>query len=148
VADEVDVSWPVEEIPNDDHLYLRVYKKHCSNGRIMPIAFKRHGETGDGLSVDWSRYASPEDTRRRSLRHPPEDYAVVSFKVEDIRRLGYTVVHKPLSPGNLGATTEGNRAHTEIIPPATVLDTEFRAKLLALCKLEVPDDLDAFGSGD
>lgn len=141
MASEVNAPWPVEDIPNGDTLYMRVHKNNILNGELDAAAFQRHG---GGLSTDWAKYASPEDTRSRSQSSPPGRNAVVAFVVGDIRDIGFDVAHEPIMP-----TLDdpfGNQAHTEV--SAQVSSVEFRAKLSNLWKPEIPkerDDLMSFG---
>ena len=64
MADEVS-SWASEEIPNDDYLWMRVHKNDLPNGDIAPGAFKNRPTTKDGMSTDWEKYATPQETRNR-----------------------------------------------------------------------------------
>lgn len=56
------------------------------------------------MSVDWSKYASPAETRAGGGK-PPTEYAVVALIAGQVRQIeGQTVGHDPLP---------GNRAHSQ-----------------------------------
>ena len=134
MADAVDTPWPTENIPDQDLLYMRVHRNNTRDGAPTAGAFKRHGE---GLSTDWAKYcAGPEDTRGRAKSSQPQDHAIVSFVVGNVRAdPRFTVMHTPIQ-----RTIEdpiGNRAHADIRATADVSKTEFRAKLSDLCKVEI-----------
>ncbi len=102
LAAQVDTSWEIEHIPDEDLLYMRVHKTYCRDSKLAPIAFRDHE---GGMSTDWSRYARPEQTRDRAK--DPSKNAVVSMGVERVRAIqGLQVVHSPL---------HDNRAHTNVI---------------------------------
>lgn len=96
-------GWPVEDIPDADHLYMRVHRTWFKpSGDISLRAFANHGA---GMSTDWSKYSTPEQTRDRG-RTPPSN-AVVRMNVGDIRAMpGQSVAHSP---------QDGNRAHADVL---------------------------------
>jgi len=104
------VEWPIERIPDEDFLFLRVHRTYIGPDALLPGAFSPHGR---GLSTNWSRYATAEWTRADVGVHPtkgtprdPNDYGVVSLEVGPVRRIPTVVVqHNPLPQ---------NRAHTDI----------------------------------
>ena len=58
------MDWPPEKISDQDHLFMRIHKDFReSDGTPMPVAFRNHGE---GMSTDWQKYATPQETRRRA----------------------------------------------------------------------------------
>lgn len=102
------VSWPVEAIPDDDELYMRVHRQWLRQGRVVPGFFRNlpNDATG-GMSSDWSRYSTPEETRRRA--RTPSDNAVVGLSVREVRATPeQRVEHTPLPE---------NRAHAEVFGP-------------------------------
>lgn len=94
-------SWTVEEIPDSDRLFMRAHRMFFKDGKLAPGVFR---DQGDGISVDWERYSSPDETQRRARK--PEDNAVVEMKAGDIRPIPLTVEHHPV---------EDNRAHSEVL---------------------------------
>ncbi len=71
------------------------------DGEVWPGVFKNHG---DGMSTDWSRYSTPEQTRDR--RRKPQENLVVQMEVGNVRSIpGQSVEHTPLPE---------NRAHTDV----------------------------------
>lgn len=100
--------WPVEDIPAEALLYMRVHKMWCRDGDVLPGAFSNHGDdTGrPGMSTDWEKYSTPEDTRNRTKRDPL-NYGVVKMIAGRVRGIpDQTVEHTPVHPDN--------RAHTDV----------------------------------
>lgn len=72
------------------------------DGTLATGAFQNRG---GAMSTDWSKYATPEETRQR--RRTPADNAVVSMNVGKVRAVpGQSVTHTPLPE---------NRAHTDVL---------------------------------
>lgn len=105
MANEI-VPWEVEEIPDQDILFMRIPRIYFPDGILNPAAFHNTPTRKDGMSTDWNKYSTARDTRRRSQRKPPEEHAVVQLVVGEVRKIpDQTVVHAPLL---------SNRAHTEV----------------------------------
>jgi len=116
-------AWPEEEIPDPDHLFMRVEKSFVRNGEIIPGAFRNRPTERDGMSTDWERYSTPEQTRNRAK--VPSNNGVIELLVEDVRKVpGQTVKHTPSHELN-------NRAHTDVFGAK---DTEARVKLRRIAK--------------
>lgn len=85
------LSFPVEAIPDADELYMRAHRNLLRDGQIVPGVFRAQGA---GMSVDWSKYSSPEDTRARARK--PVDNAVLALITGDIRtQVRLDVYHSP-----------------------------------------------------
>jgi hypothetical protein len=117
-TDEVG-SWSSEEIPAEDYLWMRVHKVNLENGEILPGGFKNRPTPKDGMSTDWDKYATAQDTRNGG--RVPQDNAVIRLNVGKVREIpDQTVVHTP------DLLTQ-NRAHTDVFgekhPQARVLLT-------------------------
>lgn len=135
VADEIALTWEAENVPNEDFLYMRVHKGffHPRHIPFAPAIFKNNGE---GMSTDWSKYSTPNDTRNRvkQFGKMPENYAVIEMLVADVKSIeNQTVEHTPDIP-NL------NRAHTDVFGEK---DEEVRLKFSRIAqniviKLEDP----------
>jgi hypothetical protein len=82
------MEWPVEPIPVHDHLYFRVHQMYIRSDGIAPAAFTNRPAGGESMSVDWARYATPEETRGRARK--PIENAVVQFVAERVRRGAWT----------------------------------------------------------
>src|SRR5437867_801913 len=119
-----EVIWPVEPIPDTDNVFMRAHQTHFRNGELLPGVFRQHG---DGMSVDWEKYARPEDTRNRAAR--PLENAVIVTNVGDIHDIpDLQVRHKP-------DHERLNRAHSNVIglpPQYTAELVEVRIKLLRI----------------
>lgn len=89
------------------------------NGDVPPSAFQNRG---DGMSTDWSRYSTPEQTRDR--RRQPSENLVVRMNVGRVRQVpGQQVEHSPLPK---------NRAHTNVTGDK---DPESRVKLRRIAEI-------------
>lgn len=104
LANEI-VPWEIEEIPDQDILFYRIPRVWFPDGILNTAAF-RNTQPSNGMSTDWNKYSTARETRRRSQRHPPEEYAVVQLVAGEVRRMpDQTVVHSPKAD---------NRAHTDV----------------------------------
>jgi hypothetical protein len=103
-------GWPIEVVPDDDTLFLRVHRDLVRKDRtIRTKAFEKHG---GGMSTNWCRYATAFETRSHPLKGCPERYGVLAVSAAPARRVpGHDVVHSPLV-GH--ATLPDNRAHTDV----------------------------------
>jgi len=85
---------------------MRAHKTNIRDGLPTPGAFSPH----DGsTSVDWQKYSTATATRKRTT-NPPENYAVVTVNVGDVRAIEnwLDVKHEPL---------DDNQAHSGINVP-------------------------------
>lgn len=124
------ISFLVELIPDEDSVFMRAYKDRVKDGIAGPSAFKPHGS---GLSVDWDRYSTPEDTRSRAKKNPSHN-AVVRMVVGEIRNINESldVRHAPLPE---------NQAHAEVnLPDDNADQSEVRVKLSRLATIVIPVD--------
>jgi hypothetical protein len=133
VADGVGITWSKEEIPPDARLYMRVHKNMVLQGKVLPGAFRNQGA---GMSTDWEKYSTPEETRQRA-RKPPEEYAVISLIVDEVLQLpGQTVEHTPVQP-NPAVGEPGNRAHTDVYGEKKK-DPEVRKAFMRIYTMQLP----------
>jgi hypothetical protein len=126
MADEI--VWPLELIPDADHVFMRAHKGFIRNGELQPGVFRQHGN--DGMSVDWNKYSTAIDTKNRGRN--PENNAVVQLNAGAIRfQVGLDVTHAPLG---------ANRAHAVVPLPApdTPELVEARLKLLRISAIVLP----------
>jgi hypothetical protein len=118
------IIWPSEEIPDDNSLWMRVHRQRVRDGEIRPNAFVNRG---DGMSTNWEKYATPQQTQDDA--NSPNDNAIVQLIVGEVRKLpGQTVKHTP----DIG---RNNRAHTDVFGEKS---EEVRVKLSRICKIVVP----------
>ena len=122
------LDFPTEDIPDADQVFMRAHRNFLRNGAITPNVFRAQGE---GMSVDWSKYASPDDTRSRARK--PLDNAILALVAGEVRsKTGLGVNHTPLPE---------NRAHSDVILPQDDEDlTEARIKLGRIATLAIPLD--------
>lgn len=127
---EISMAWESEHIPDEDLLYRRVHKNYYLTAEIPfdeipPGAIKNDG---NAMSTDWSKYAEPDDTRRRLGK--PEDYAVIAMPVGKVRAIpNQNVTHTPDMVHN-------NRAHTDVAGEKS--RNKNRDRFLAICWVERP----------
>jgi len=96
-----------EFIPNPDLLFCRVHRAQFNfkENRVSRAVFGKVDQ-----SVDWSKYASREQTAERH-RKPQDIKAVACITTGACRGLGQEVIHVPVGEGEPGGP---NRAHSEI----------------------------------
>jgi hypothetical protein len=104
---------------------MRIHKNHVDGDRIILLAFKKHGV---GMSTEWEKYSTAEETRERAREFgkDPGAYGVVAFVTGEVRAIpGHSVVHSPTR----------NRAHTDVIGPQS---EESRVLLSRICVWQIP----------
>ena len=100
---------------------MRVHRDYAPDGQLAPGVFR---DIGRGMSTDWQKYSTAEETRARAK--VPLKNGVISLVSGGVRTCGMSVEHAPIS---------NNRAHTEVIGEKT---TEVRFKLLRLAQWVLP----------
>ena len=66
VAYAMNPTWESEDIPDGDLLYMRLHRMYINNdGSVQVGAFRDHE---GGMSTDWSKYSSPEQTQSRAKK--------------------------------------------------------------------------------
>jgi hypothetical protein len=126
--------WPVENIPDSDILFYRIHISFIVDGEIVPGAFQERGEGRErGMSTDWDKYSSAEETKQRSK--VPADNGVGQFHVDSVRAIDLEVVHAPVTD---------NRSHSHIrgIPHEGQLKTKARLLLKRICMWAIEPSLD------
>ena len=127
MADELE--WAAEVIPDTDSVFMRAHRSHFWNGELGPGVFRKQGE---GMSVDWARYASPQATKSRGKT--PNDNAVIIMPVLGIRQIrDLTVEHTP-------NRQQANRAHSDVygLPEGGEELTEVRVLLRRIADIAIP----------
>jgi hypothetical protein len=103
------MDYSPELIPDEDQIYKRIHKMWIKPEGIEPSAFTNSPRESESMSVDWSKYSKPKETRVRA--NNPIDNAVVQFEVSSVRNLpGQTVEHAPVLE---------NRSHSDVIGQKT-----------------------------
>jgi len=126
VADEV--VWAIEAIPDADSVLMRAHRAFLPGGKLEPGVFRAQGY---GMSVNWDRYASAEETKQQATKNP-DDNAVIRMPVIGIRRIDdLKVEHTP---------ELANRAHSDVygIPENAERRTEVRVLLLRITEIVLP----------
>jgi hypothetical protein len=110
---------------------MRVHRRWFDgSGDLDPGCFQNHPKKTGGMSTDWGRYATPEETCRRALRSDPADNAVLALGVGAVRAIpSQTVVHAPIQGD---PDIPDNRAHCEVYGPK---NAESRVHYLRISRL-------------
>jgi hypothetical protein len=129
------ILFPIENILDDETLYYRIHQINIDSSelderkRILPGAFdpqpKPHGTE---MSVDWSKYATAENTKNRARK--PEKNGVLSFNS--------TLVRAVPTPLDVKHQPTHNQAHSvifDVLPDSN--DPEIRIKLRRICEWEI-----------
>jgi hypothetical protein len=104
--------WAVEDIPDGDTLYMRGHRQFLKpDGSLSAACFRNRPDDSGGMSTDWERYSTPEDTRNRA--RGPMDNAVIALNVGQVRMIPDQVVQH--SPVFGHPDLPDNRAHTDIL---------------------------------
>jgi hypothetical protein len=126
--------WAQEDIPGEAAVFMRLHRMWIRDGLVVPGAFQ---DRGAGMSVDWDKYSTPDETRQRARR--PSENAVISMEVISIRAIqGLVVVHEPIQENTFdsqGNPLASNRSHSNVIGEK---DTERRLKLSRIYSWEIP----------
>lgn len=107
------MTWPIEEISDDDELYRRLARNHIKpDGTVSKTAFMRNSdpegrrkEPDPDISVDLARLTTPQQSLAVAKR-PTQGIGVLQAALP--RSLGLRVVHVP-------DVDTGNRAHSSIL---------------------------------
>ena len=125
------LRWEAEYIPDESGTYMRAHSTFFRDQILLPGVFNKRG---GGMSVDWEKYSTPEETRQRANGDPLAN-AVIRLPAVGIRDINdldvtHTPDHTPGSP---------NRAHSDVvgIPEGGVELTEIRASLLDIAKIVI-----------
>lgn len=123
-----ELVWAIETIPDTDSVFMRAHFQYFRNGELQPGVFRTQD---DGMSVNWDRYASAEETKQQASKNP-DDNAVIKMPVADIRGIaGLKVKHIP---------EPANRAHSNVhgLPESHEQRTEVRVLLLRITEIVIP----------
>ncbi len=124
MAEDTSLKWEIEEIPDEDQLFLRVHinllrsREDFSHVKVPMNIFRIHG---DGMSANWNRYPNPEKTLQEAKE--PEKNGVIKMNVSNVRNITpLKVKHVPIP---------NNRAHTIVcnIPSKRAKKLKVRSKL-------------------
>lgn len=132
-------SWPVEAIPDTEALHMRVHRQWIKpDGTVRPTCFKNRPDDRGGMSTDWERYSSPDETRQRARR--PDDNAIIMLNTGQVRLIpGQRVSHSPIQDD---PNVPDNRAHTDV-NGSKESDPETQLRFLAIATLVLPLGADA-----
>ena len=104
-------TWQPEQIPDEDRLFMRVHTTWIPRGEVSPGAFQNRPAGATGMSTDWQRYSTPEQTRQRSKK--PSEQAVIELIVGEVRAYEATLTEIQTLQTDLDASLAyGNDART------------------------------------
>jgi hypothetical protein len=134
VAEEINLPWEKEHIPDDALLFMRVHKNQLDpNGEPIPGAFKNRPKSTDGMSTDWNEYSSAKECRLRA--RTPEDNAILQLRVGDVRQISLqTVEHTPIYNSTAATPPILNRAHTDVFGEK---NTEVRLHFIRIYRMVI-----------
>jgi hypothetical protein len=124
------IVWAAEVIPDQARTYMRAHQKYFRDDALQPGVFKAHD---GGMSVDWEKYSTPEESRQRAKE--PLRNAVICLIVEGIRDIeNLEVQHSPDTTCN-----PPNRAHSDVLglPDGGEDLTETRMNLLDISTIVI-----------
>jgi hypothetical protein len=133
------IEYPIEEIPNEDLLYYRIHAVNIDNEekdptkKIKLVAFDPHPKGSTQMSTNWDKYSTALELQQ--LAKVPENNGVVSFVVNDIRKIPYPLeaIHDPVLTEHFR-----NQAHTVVVDiPQRKNDIGIRLKLRDICSWEI-----------
>jgi hypothetical protein len=107
------MTWPSEEIPEADHVFMRGHKMHLdADGQFKPSVFK---DQGPSMSTNWEKYCASADDCRSRAKDPTAN-GVLRGHVGSIRENArLTVTHTPVQE----TEAKPDRSHTCVIGPKT-----------------------------
>jgi hypothetical protein len=94
-----------EPIQDDEFVHRRIHRNFYDSSiptRIRREAFRPNASDDTGLSVFRAALVQPADTLANTDASKQNDYYVVRIAVQDLHRLGLTVVPEPAPNGPLG----------------------------------------------
>ncbi len=108
VVDGVSELWESEPVPDEDFLYVRIHQTFQRRAGGVSLGWVKNLPTPEhGMSTDWDKYATPEQTQARG-RKPAREYAVGKLNAGQVRAIPQqSAVHTPDHEND-------NRAHTDI----------------------------------
>jgi hypothetical protein len=130
--------WSSELIPDDALLYQFVHQQWFSKktGGVSPTFFKNVFDPRTnraGMSTDWSRYSTPEETRDRAK--DPTINGVIESTASDVRAIPEQIVeHTPIQ-NHPDPEVRDNQAHTDVFGPKD--DLEIKRWFSRICRIVI-----------
>ena len=122
-----------EAIPDDAKVFMRIHRSWVRGGELIIGVFQ---DRGGGMSVDWNKYSTAEETKNRA--RSPADNGVIGIIAGKICLIdGLQIEHDPVQENTRdseGKPIQPNRAHTEILGEKT---PERRVKLSRIYSWEI-----------
>jgi hypothetical protein len=128
--------WQIEVIPNQDFVFRRVHVNEGINWpdihKIQPNIFR---SDQDGMSVNWNKYATADET----LGSNPTKNGVIKLEVGKIR-------HEPEHLDVIHTPIHSNRAHSSVIGISPSNKAKTRKKLSMLASWVIFPPVSKFNS--
>ena len=125
-----ELEWSVEEIPDAHSVFMRAHRGYFRDGDLQPGVFRNQG---NGMSVNWDKYASAEETKQQA-RKDADHNAVISMPIIGIRQIDELKVEHTPEPTN--------QAHSDVfgLPQKGQRDRrdEMRRLLLKITTIVIP----------
>jgi hypothetical protein len=114
-------------VPDEDLVMIRIHHNNLDQNKIKAGAFVYRGQQGEeGISCDWKKYSSVEESRNRG--RDPSKNMIAILNVGKIRTMPVVcrqrVIHTP---------TKNNFSHCDIVPKP-LSDPEYTEVRLQLVK--------------
>jgi hypothetical protein len=103
---------------------MRVHRVNISDERPAPSAFREHG---GGMSTDWAKYRTPEQTL--AAARIPNDNGVVGLIVGQVRQIPLEVTHTPIVE---------NQAHTDVTKFDNLAEARLKLARIAFWMINWP----------
>jgi hypothetical protein len=134
--------FPVEEIPDEDYLFMAIKRKFIADDGTWTTAAFRNGGVGEarGMSTDWEKYSTAEQTQCRI--GPSELHGVLRMSVRAIREIPiYKVAHDPRCDNQAHTNVTGPKSGDEKTDQIDRMTIQLaRQRLMALAEWEIPAD--------
>jgi len=137
VAEELPLNWPVEDIPDEDYLYMWVNSKlliplQAAPSEIPGEIFREHE---GAMSTCWDKYATPSDALQWAKN--PAENGIITLNVGDIRRI------PPLEVVYAPDLIRRIQAHTNVYGVETKgKKSEIRVKLSRIASWKIAFEFD------
>ena len=158
--------WRKEDVPVDALLYMRVHvndvvivdqngstKRHPKPGVFKNRLDPEEPTKPTGMSTDWDKYATPQETQSRAERSEPTDNGVLRLSAGRVAKIPrQRIEHTPKQRTPVNPLWRGNRAHTDVFGPKSPKEgktpdermeiAQVRFDLLEICEWAIlpPDD--------
>ena len=98
------ITFKIEKIPDEDHLYLRVHKNNNHSATETYVPAEIFKPQGDSMSTEWNKYSNPLQALNNARK--PSENSIASLNIGKVRLIPLLkVIHDP---------SKANQAHTSV----------------------------------